>query len=275
MKKKLFYLITLLALTTIKAQNSNELFTGNLTIQPFIANTLEPKLGFLFHSSENELRLDIGNSLDIIQVRRGNIQYSFGADLFTYTRLRKEGDFHFPVDAVDYLFGVNFGYKMNLDKYELGARLRISHISTHMVDGHYDNTLNTWKDGHPPRVYSREFFELMPYLKFNEFRIYAGLTYIFHIDPANIGKDNFQLGFDYFIPWQPVEYIHPFVAYDLKLIHLDSYTGNNCFEAGFKFGGRYGKGFSLYYQYYSGNSVHGQYYESKVAYSAIGINLDL
>ncbi len=273
--KRIYFIILLLSFSLINAQQKVELFPAGLTINPFAANTLEPKLGFLFHSSENELRLDIGNSMDVVRITNGKYTYSFGADLFTYTRLSKEGDFHFPVDAVDYLFGINSAYKIKLGRYELGARLRLSHISAHIVDGHYDNTLLTWKNNHPPRVYSREFLEFMPYVKVRSLRVYAGLTYIFHIDPKTIKKDNYQFGFDYYLPFKPLDVINPYIGYDFKLIHLNSYTGNNSIVAGVKLGHRYGRGFSIYYQYYAGNSVHGEYFDSKVAYSAIGINLDL
>jgi hypothetical protein len=275
MKKLLIIALLLTFTAALNAQNKVELFPAGLTVQPFTANTLEPKLGFLFHSSENELRLDIGNSMDFIRVSDDKSAYSFGADLFTYTRLRKEQNFHFPVDAVDYLFGVNAAYKVELPCAELGARLRLSHISAHIVDGHYDNTLQGWKDNHPPRVYSREFLELMPYIRLNSFRGYIGYTYIFHIDPPYIGKNNFQAGFDYYLPWQPLNVIHPYIGYDFKLIDIHSYTGNNSIVAGFKLGHKCGRGFSLYYQYYSGYSVHGEYFDSRVNYSAIGINLDL
>lgn len=257
------------------AQSAIELFPGNLNIHPFAANTLEPKLGFLFHTSENELRLDIGNSYDFIHINSCYGTFSFGADLFTYTRLRKEENFHFPVDAVDYLFGINFGYKKDFGCYEIGARLRISHISAHLVDGHYDKNTGNWIDNQLPRVYSREFFELIPYIKYKTFRAYAGATYIFHIDPPYIGKDNYQAGFEYFLPWQPVCNVNPYIAYDFKIIHLDSYSGNNSLIAGIKFGNSFGRGFSLYYQYYSGHSIHGEYFDKRVDYSAIGINLDL
>jgi hypothetical protein len=275
MKRIFIFLFLTACFIQLKAQNTVELFPGNLTIQPFTANILEPKLGFLFHSSENEVRLDIGNSLDIIRIDNCGSTFAFGADLFTYTRLRKEENFHFPVDAVDYLFGINFSYKIDLDEIEAGARLRLSHISAHMVDGHYENTLNIWRDNQNPRVYSREFLELMPYVRFNNLRIYTGFTYIFHIDPEYLKKDNYHFGFDYFVPAKLFGTIRPFFGYDLKLIHPDSYTANNSFIAGLKFGNKFGRGLSLYYQYYSGYSIHGEYFDKKVDYSAIGINLDL
>lgn len=278
--KKIAALMLLFTLL-INAQTKSELFPDDLTIQPFTANMLEPKLGFVFQMSNDELRLDIGNSIDIYRKQIGNITYSFGADLFTYTLLRSEDDFHFPVDAVDYLFGVNAGFKYESPNKcctiidEIGARFRLSHISAHMVDGHLDpDPDRLWIDDQAPRVYSREFFELMPYVKINDLRLYLGLTYIYHVDPGHIGKDNYQVGFDYFYKGFGCS-ITPFIGYDLKIINIDKYTANNSINVGIKFGKPNGKGFSVYYHYYSGKSVHGEYYEHNRAYSALGFNLDL
>ncbi|MBS3944474.1 MAG: DUF1207 domain-containing protein [Melioribacter sp.] len=267
----LFFFITISTLS----QNL-DLFPGSLNIQPFIANTLEPKLGFLFQLSKNELRLDIGNSLDIFHYSKNESEvFSFGADLFTYTLLRGEKDFHFPVDAVDYLFGINGSYKKVEDQYEYGTRVRISHISAHFVDGHYDASKGEWRDGLNPRVYSREFIELIPFVKFNSLRVYAGITYLFHVTPDYLGKDIYQLGFDYVGNQFDSETLSPFLAYDFKLVNLSKYSANHSFSAGIKFGKPDGRGFSIYFNYYSGKSIHGEYFDFTKTYSAIGINLDL
>lgn len=274
--KKYFVLIVLLITINSVAQDKMELFPDDLNVQPFTANLLEPKLGFLFQLTKNELRLDIGNSIDVVRYQIGeNENISFGADFFTYTLLRGENDFHFPVDAVDYLFGVNGTYKKTIEENEYGMRVRISHISAHFVDGHYDGVDGTWRDGLSPRVYSREFIEAIPYYKINSLRVYAGFTYLFHVDPAYIGKDNYQIGFDYFAKNILSETITPFVGYDLKIINIDEYTANHSFSAGIKFGKPNGKGLSLYLNYYSGKSIHGEYFDSNKEYSAFGINLDL
>ncbi len=268
-------LILLIIASNLFAQKF-ELFPDNLTIQPFTANILEPKLGFLIQFSKNELRLDIGNSIDLLRYYKNeNETISFGADLFTYTLLRGETNFHFPVDAVDYLFGINGSYKVVNENYEYGARLRISHISAHFVDGHYDGTNSKWLDDLNPRVYSREFIELMPYYKFDSFRVYTGLTYLFHVDPAYIGKINYQFGFDYFAKDFISESVTPFIGYDIKLIDIDQFTANNSVSAGIKIGKINGKGLSLYFNYYSGKSIHGEYFDFNKEYSALGINLDL
>jgi len=276
MRKTLITLILIITNLLIFGQQKSEIFPDNLNIQPFVANQLEPRLGFLFRTNVNELNLSIGSSMDILKYQlQDNSYFAFGADLFTYTLLRSEENFHFPVDAVDYLFGINFTYKKNLKKFEYGARLRVSHISAHFVDGHFDYSKNIWRNGRNPRVYSREFFELTPYIKLKNLRMYTGLTYIFSIDPRDLGKDNYQIGFDYFLKNFISSTITPFLGYDLKLIHLDKYSANNSFAAGIKFGKPNGRGFSIYYNYYSGKSLNGEYFDFNKEYSALGINLDL
>lgn len=273
--KKIILLLIVIS-SQFLSQNKTEIFPDVLLIQPFTANILEPKLGFLFQIGENELRLDIGNSIDVLRHQISEDEYlSFGADLFTYTLLRGEIDFHFPVDAVDYLFGINFGYKKTTDKIEYGARLRLSHISAHFVDGHFDNQKQQWRDGLVPRVYSREFVELMPFIKWNRIRFYAGFTYLINVTPSELGKDSYQIGFDYFASDLISNFLTPFVAYDFKLVNIDDYSGNNSVNLGLKFGKQEGKGISIYFHYYSGKSLHGEYYDFNKEYSAIGINIDL
>ncbi|MCX6173321.1 MAG: DUF1207 domain-containing protein [Ignavibacteriales bacterium] len=272
--KKLFLLILLLSSITV-AQIEVEYFPDGLTIHPFAANTLEPKLGFLFKINSNELQLNIGNSMDLVRIQKGKQTFSVGADLFTWTLLRKENNFHFPVDAVDYLFGLNFGYKRVMHNFSFGARVRLSHISAHLVDGHYNGILNQWNNDHYPRVYSREFIEGLAYVKYKRLRVYGGITYLYHVDPVEIKKDNYQLGFDYYFNKYFGGGITPFIGYDLKLVHLSKYTGNNSFTAGVKFGKIEGKGLSLAFNYYSGYSIHGEYFDSVDKYSSLSINLDL
>ncbi len=165
-----------------------------LLFKPLVADTYEPRDGMLAEAGKNRLRLDIGNSIDLLQYRfAGDSSFlSMGTDFFTYTLLRGEQNFHFPVDASDYFFGINFNYKKSLSAGILSSRLRISHISSHFVDGHYDNTVGAWKDSRPPIVYSREFLDgvlaLEPSSMNNDVRIYAGATYLFHVDPKNLSS---------------------------------------------------------------------------------------
>lgn len=273
--KKILLLIVFCA-AFLKAQDKIAYFPDDLNFQPFVANTFEPKLGFLFQTGGNELRLDIGNSIDLGRYEsEDGATFGVGADLFTYTLLRGETDFHFPVDAVDYLFGLNATYKQKFENYELGARLRISHISAHFVDGHFDGNTNTWRDGDDPQVYSREFIELIPYYRTGEFRFYAGLAYIFHVDPETLGNDYYELGAEYMSRGVFDGLMSPFVGYDLRITNLEEYKANHSLSVGVKFGKPNGKGFSVYFNYFDGYSIHGEYYDEKKSYGAFGINLDL
>lgn len=274
--KNILVIIFFFSTVLIQAQKKYQIFPDNLMIQPFVAKTIEPRLGFNFKINNNELGLNIGNSLDIFRMNLDkNRKISFGADLFTFTLLRGEKHFHFPVDAIDYLFGVNFGYLEKTRGNSFGFRMRISHISAHFVDGHFDGTHHQWRNGQNPRVYSREFVEFMPFYSFNYLRIYSGITYIFHVDPSNIGKDAYEFGFDYFLKGYLGKYFTPFVAYDLKVTHLYKYVLNHSLYFGIKYGKPKGKGVSLFFNYYNGNSFRGQYFNFIEKYSAVGINLDL
>ncbi len=271
---RLTLLYLLIFLSSITAQTAIW-FPKEINVQPFTANFLEPKSGFLFNTSNDKIRLDIGTSQDILHIINQNDIFSFGADLFTYTRLRSEKDFHFPVETIDYFFGINASAKRIFCDNEVGLRFRFSHISAHLVDGQFDKTTNQWRDGRLPQVYSREFIELFPFIRFYDLRFYAGLTYIFHSSPKEIKKGIYQIGFDYFATIFSFGTATPFIAYDFKLSGKEKYVGNNFINFGMKFGQFNKKGFSIYYSYISGMSVHGEYLGINENYSSLGFNLDL
>lgn len=275
MKLNRFILVAVVAFISLNAQESVMLFPEKLSIQPFTAHFLEPRIGFLLRTGANDLRMDIGASKDIVHYKlESGATLSIGADMFTYTKLRGETDFHFPVDAVDYLFGFNFGYISNFAGTEAGLRMRLSHISTHMVDGHYSNNLGGWLDGRPPIVYSREFIELFPYIKLSDTRLYVGFTYIYHTSPKGLHPGVYQIGFDSFLPQYKFLGFVPFAAAETKLVKLDTFVAYNTMMAGIKAGNMTGSGFSLYLQYYSGRSNHGQYYDVLENFTAVGFHID-
>ncbi len=276
MQKKNILLFVLLFSSISFAQWQHELFPSDLNIQPFTANFLEPKAGFLISTDNNKLRLDISTSRDIIHWSDNNSTISIGADVFTFTRLRSTDDFKFPVETIDYLFGINAGYKKQLDgENEIGLRFRLSHISTHLVDGQYDAQSQKWREGRDPFVYSKEFIELFPYYRYQTLRTYIGFTYIFHIIPDELKKVNLQFGFDYFAPQFGTDYLTPFVAYDFNLYGESKFLGNNIISIGVKLGNWKQKGLSFCYTYISGKSIHGQFYDLQENYSSIGFNFEI
>ncbi len=281
LKVKLIIFFVLFLSSVSFSQLQTDDFPLALNIQPFTANYLEPKAGFLIATNENKLRLDISTSRDIIHWYQSDSSIiSVGADLFTYTRLRSTDDFKFPVETIDYLFGINTGYKLYLkDNQELGLRFRLSHISTHLVDGQFDAQLQKWREGREPIVYSKEFIELFPYYKFDYFRAYTGFTYNFHVIPKVIKKINFNLGFEFYFNNIINQFVTPFVAYDFRLNGYDSYHGNNTIQVGINLNKSVipftAGGINIYYSYYSGKSIHGQYYDISEKYSGVGFNFEL
>jgi len=256
-------------------QSKFVLFPAEMNIKPFIANVLEPRAGSLFTFGKNNLRLDIGTSKDFFKLVQDETSYSFGGDFFTFTKLRGEKDFHFPVDAVDYLFGLNGSIKKKNQTEEYGARFRLSHISAHFVDGHYDNFQNVWRAGRPPRVYSREFIEATPFYACNGYRLCAGYTYLFHVVPKTVGKHIFQVGAEKFFGLPFTDFVFPFVAYDLRLTKIGKYSGTNALSAGLKIGNKHNGGISFMIDYFSGNNIHGEYFDYKEEYTAFRMNVDL
>ncbi len=272
MKHKLFILIILFTFT-IFPQSKLTWFPSNINLQPFTANFLEPRAGFAFQTGGNKIRLDISRSTDIAQINYPDSKLAFGVDLFTFTRLRAESEFHFPVETIDYLFGLNSTYKVIKQNDEYGLRFRLSHISAHFVDGQYDYKINYWRNGRSAIVYTREFIELFPYFRINSLRFYAGFSYLFHRKPVDIGKEIYNLGFDYY--YTEFKNIFPFVAYDFKLEKINKYSGSNILTAGIKFGDYRSRGLSLAVTYFAGKSIHGEYYNLNESYTTLGFNLDL
>lgn len=270
--------LTLLIFTltvTINSQSKQEWFPKRLNVQPFTANFIEPKTGFHFMFDIDKVRLDIGTSSDILHISDNEKVISFGADLFTYTRLRSQNDFKFPVETVDYLFGLNAGYKIIDGNRSYGFRFRLSHISAHLVDGQYNQSQQQWRDGREPFVSSKEFVEFFPFYSWERLRVYAGLSYLFHVIPEEIGKGIYQLGFDYYPCVFESEKINPFIAYDFKISKLEKYVANHIISGGIKFGEYDSKGFSIIASYYAGKGVHGELFDLTENYASIGFNIDL
>lgn len=266
-------LFPLLFISIVHAQESGfALYDGPLNFKPFAANTFEPRVGLIWHADGNLLRLDIGNSIDLLQYTVPNERrlWTLGADFFTYTLLRGERNFHFPVDAIDYLFGFNVAYRDTIDDGVISSRLRVSHISAHFADGHFDNTTSRWKGGVSPRVYSREFLDLaVAYESGENIRYYAGTLYLWHIDPATLPANLLYVGSEFHM--QVRDAVHLFAAYQFTAtgmrprheVHMGTKTGN-----------WNGRGTLVYFTYHNGNSIHGEYYDRKDEYSGIGFNME-
>ncbi len=248
--------------------------TSGLLFKPLVANTFEPRVGLQTEINNNLLRLDIGNSIDLLQYRfteKGTVM-SLGADFFTFTQLRGEQHFHFPVNAADYFFGINVCGKEKLSNGMLSARLRISHISAHFVDGHYDGTRASWRDNRNPIVYSREFVDAVcsyePRALSLPLRGYVGATYMFHVDPRWIPKLSGYAGGELSLIFHGK--ITPYIAYQATLMKINKASVRHNAQAGIKIGEYNGRGLNLFVSYFSGYSIHGEYFDVQEHYTALG-----
>jgi hypothetical protein len=99
-----------------------------------------------------------------------------GLEGLIWSRLRALPDFRFPVETADYFFGayVSFGGKDSHSPADW--RLRVSHISSHLVDG----TDSAVVGGSSSR-YSREFIELSKRFDLSDdVIVHAGARWLFH-----------------------------------------------------------------------------------------------
>ncbi len=254
---------------------------SGLLFRPLIAPTIEPRVGVFKMTEGNTLRLDIGNSIDLIgytpEEEKSPI-LTLGADFFTFTRIESEGGFHFPVDAVDYLFGINANTVYRTPERSYAARLRISHISAHLVDGHYDGMAQEWKNGQSPRVYSREFFDLVGTTEFTSItfpiRLYVGVQYLYHVDPRGLPRTSGQIGAEISSGSTISSSVTSYAATDFRILKISATTIQTTIQAGIKFGKYQGRGINLFFTYFNGMSIHGEYYDEREEYSAVGLKLD-
>ena len=240
-----------------------------LLFEPLTANHLESRIGTFYQPTADHLRLDIGHSLDLIEIpnnKNANFELRAGADFFILSRLRSEGRLKFPVEASDFFFGLNLTGNISTNYF---FRMRIAHISSHLVDGYtIDN--NFIKE---PFVYSREFVDLILTYNTEYVRTYIGGTAIFSTIPKNIISFIPQIGFDYdYVLYDNFNLIG---GYDFKLVGLNEsamkYFGSNSAQAGIKYNLSENTGLSFNFYYYSGLSIHGMFYNIKEKYTGFGI----
>jgi hypothetical protein len=238
---------------------------GGLVFRPLFANPFEARMGVMSQTAPQKLRLDIGNSTDLLQLMYRDWLFTFGGDFYTYSRLRAEPNFKFPVETADYLFGINLTAQTQLSEAStLSSRLRISHISSHLVDG--------IADFRSTFVYSREFIDWVWAYQYKPFRVYGGATIIFNMIPKVFGTFVPQAGFDIADNSLLDEHITLKAGYDFRLTTInDIATGINTAQVGVKFGNKHGKGVTLSTFWYEGKSMHGMFYNERDSYFGMGM----
>lgn len=228
------------------------------------ANPFEARIQLVGQLAPKTLRLDIGAAPMLFRV---DSTYAVAAEFFTLTRLRSEGNLKFPVETADYWFGFTGAYTPTASN--LDVRVRLAHISSHLVDG-YANAQGQF-DRQLPYVYSREFIEAVAAYRIGELRPYAGLTWVWSIQPRYFDRLIPQVGFDY--RHDLGDGFTLCVGHDTKLVGINGiYAPQHATQIGLQqhYATGTSAGVSLYR--FDGRSIHGMFARQGESYLGVGLS---
>ena len=263
-------MIKFLVLSYIVLQSSM-LLAQDTFFPHYIANPLEARVASFYQPNVDRLRLDIGQTIDLTEHDLGEgWKAGIGADAFILTRLRSEGNFKFPVETADYFFGLQAAAHGKIQTTPVGGRLRLSHISSHLVDGAADP--QGMFTPRKPFVYSREFADLSGYAMLGPMRVYAGLTWIWSTQPRNVGRIVPQFGIDTRHVVNKVFSIE--AGYDVRVSEVGGITlPTHSLQCGINhaFSKHAGLWFGLVAS--SGRSIHGMYHTEREDFLGYGFRI--
>jgi len=255
---------------------------GGTIFPPLRANYQEPRVGVRKEAGTSRLKLDIGSSIDFLEYRPDTSGGAFrvGADFFTYALTTSAEGLRLQVDAVDGFFGGHVTYATGSRR--LLLRLRLLHISGHLIDGHWNHATMQWIDNKLPIPYTRDFGEILGYYTWEgeaaALGAYSGFSYATLARPDNLARFSTLHGVELHTTGLtgPVGG-RPFSLYaadNLAFTGIPQYYGTNTLEAGVKFGEWNGRGVRLYLSYYHGLEVFSQYYYVKTDQWGMGFAFD-
>lgn len=263
--------LPLLELVALLISTSSAVANDDTRFRAPIAGIYEARIATIIQPAPQKLRLDVGASVDLVHIRLDSTRPTMilGVDFMTYTLLRSEHNLKFPVETVDYWFGIHAAYALTND---VAVRLRAAHISAHLVDGLADTTA-TFSEQRP-FVYSREFIEVLASYTFHQFvRAYAGGTVLTSTQPRRANRLIPQAGIDVNIP---IDADFSFRAgYDWRLIGIDdAYVTAQAAQMGI-FWNTMGDGHGIMATVngYNGRSMHGMFFDQADSYIGFGLQV--
>lgn len=286
MKTNLIIIISCLFFSAQVFPQSNYQFAflpGGLNFMPLKANNQEARLGILYYTSTTNLKVDIGNTVDLLSFETDDLKSRFatGIEFMAYAFSESYEGKRLQISAVDGFFGGNITYSKQLTKNKLLGRFRIIHNSAHLVDGSYDADNDKWIDGEPV-PYTKDFFELtvahQVYFDVASLKYYGGLSYATLVRPDDLKRYNFHVGLEIaainlFGKVFDKDF-NIFLADHFFLDGTEKYYGNNQVIGGVKFGSWDNKGIVLYTSYYSGRDMFSVHYDSKISKFGVGFSID-
>lgn len=286
MKNILIAILFLLFQNSLFSQDSYEfeLFPTGLHFLPFKANYQEARLGILYYPSNSNLKVDIGNNVDLMEFRFKDkeIRLTLSIEFMAYALSTSYAGNRLQIDAMDGFFGGNAAFSKKYDKGKLISRFRIIHNSAHLVDGHYDRDIGKWINNDEPIPFTKDFGEATVGYQFNPsfgiIRTYATLSYATLVRPSVLKKWSgylgYELAFDNVIGKTFNRNTNLFIASQFNLAGTPKYMLNSNFIGGVKFGEWSGKGVVFYFSYYTGANPFSEYYSERIKKIGLGFFVD-
>lgn len=278
----IFFLLNIYTSAQPQPELVSDFLPEGLHFQPIKAHVKEARMGVLYNPENGQLKLDIGNSIDLLKFQNGNQILTFGIEFNAYAHSINYQGNRLQIDAIDGFFGGNGVFSTSTPDAAFFTRFRIIHNSAHFVDGHFDKTTNSWKENLAPVAFTRDFGELLLVyqLKFQEssLKLYAGPAYATLVRPMEIKKWSFDSGFEYSVKNLMGRFFDKdeniFIGYHFELFGSPVYQGNSNFVMGVKLGAWEKKGITIYGNYYTGRNLFNEYYKMRVSKYGIGFSID-
>ena len=256
---------------------------AGLHFAPLRASTGEPRIGVFKFLDAAEMKVDLGNTIDIFGLNFPHARLSAGIDFFAYAFVTGAQGLRLQIDAIDGFFGgnVTFSREMCADATNrVYLRLRILHQSAHLVDGHYLASTRSWIDNRDPIPFTRDFGELVGAHAFSNeaisVRYYGGISYSTLVRPTDVQRFAYLAGVETYkklgtLFQQPANLT---LSYNITLNGTPEYAASHQLQLGIKFGEWYGKGPSIYLGYYTGRHMFAEYFDERMTTFGAGFTVD-
>lgn len=262
------------------------LFPDRLLVPPPRTNPEEARIGLVRFLDRAQMRVEIGNSIDLIEFipNSGGLALRAGIDFFAYAFVRDHQGLYLQIDAIDGFFGGNISISELDPTDKLMGRLRIIHHSAHLADGNYwiHAYPREWSKPGGPIPFSRDFGEFLILHQlvrsYGQLRYYGGISYATLNRPAEYRKLAGMLGIEFTTSRFNIDLfnrkISPYVSWTGTMSGTPAYTLSHNAQMGLKVGEPDGKGVNLFVSYLHGKNPFGEYYDERLSSLGAGFSVD-
>ena len=267
-------------------QTHFEFLPDGLNFLPLRANNYEAKIGLLYYPENANLKVDIGNTMDLLsfQFPVSKSKLNFGIEFMAYASVIGYEQLRLQIDAIDGFFGGNATFTKPINENLLSLRFRIIHNSAHLVDGNYwiHPYPRGWSKPGGPIAFTRDFGELIVAntveIKNYSLRYYGGASFSARIRPSSLKRFSALAGFemhnDRLIKKLFDKPVNIFLAHHIIYAGQPEYSFTNQSQLGIKFGRWESKGILFYFSFYTGNNMFSEYYDENITKVGLGFAVD-